>query len=433
MSSPCKVRIAIPVASYRHDSMERELDIAVVGCGIGGLAAASLLRDLGHKVSIFDQFERPQPIGSGLIVQPVGQKVLADLGVLGAALSHGVKIRQLTGRNQVNDRTALNARYDMKDPLRFGLGIHRGTLFSLMLKAAQARQITVHPDHLVLGVNDPQSPYLRIEGNRQAGPFDLVIDATGTSSPISPLTSVELSYGALWGVVSLPEGERELGNCLRQRYVNARKMAGVLPLGHMPGNTVSQVAVFWSMKLSDYHDWLDADIADWKAEATELWPDFGYLLGQIKSHEDMTFATYSHGSLNRFSRKRILYIGDAAHRASPQLGQGANMALLDASVFAQALSEHPLDKALRVYQKRRMRHVKTYQALSLFMTPLYQSDRRISALLRDRVLTPFASSGLGARLVSSIISGDFVDPFGGRKSGQLDASQVRDILRGPGE
>ncbi len=413
--------------------MDRVLEIAVVGCGIGGLATASLLRDQGHDVTIFDQFTTPEPSGAGLIIQPVGQKVLGELGVLGGALSHGVKIKSLSGRSQVSDRVALAARYDVRDPDQFGLGIHRGTLFELMLKAAQARQIKIQSGHMVFGVDNPDCPYIRIEGNRQAGPFDLVVDASGGGSQISPLISVDLAFGALWGVVDLPEGERDLSGCLRQRYVHANKMAGVLPIGTLPGDPTPKAAVFWSLKRSDYDDWRSADIADWKAEAAAMWPDFGYLLDQIESHDDMTFATYSHGSLNKVHDQRVVYVGDAAHRASPQLGQGANMALLDASILAEAMAEYPTRKALKVFRRRRMLHLKLYQTLSLLMTPLYQSDRRLNAAIRDRIVTPFAQSRLGASLVGRIITGQLVDPFGGRRKESNQARQVRDILRGPGE
>jgi len=142
-----------------------------------------------------------------------------------------------------------------------------------MLKAAQARQISLVTDHLVFEANNPNDPYLRIEGNRQAGPFDLVVDASGAGSRLSPLIPVKLSYGALWGIVDLPETERDLGEALRQRYIGARKMAGILPLGHLPGETGAKAAVFWSLKRSEYDSWREADIADWKAEVSEMWPD----------------------------------------------------------------------------------------------------------------------------------------------------------------
>lgn len=72
--------------------------LAVVGCGVGGLATACLLRDQGHEVTIFDQFPEPRAIGSGLIIQPIGQEILSELGILGACLSHGVKIHEIDGR-----------------------------------------------------------------------------------------------------------------------------------------------------------------------------------------------------------------------------------------------------------------------------------------------------------------------------------------------
>ena len=53
--------------------------IAVVGAGIGGLACTILLRRQNHSVSIFDQFTEPAPVGSGLMLQPVGLTVLDHL------------------------------------------------------------------------------------------------------------------------------------------------------------------------------------------------------------------------------------------------------------------------------------------------------------------------------------------------------------------
>jgi len=48
------------------------LDIAVVGCGVAGQAAAILLADAGHKVTIFERFAEPHPVGAGLLLQPTG-------------------------------------------------------------------------------------------------------------------------------------------------------------------------------------------------------------------------------------------------------------------------------------------------------------------------------------------------------------------------
>ena len=52
------------------------LETIVCGCGPGGMAAALLLQRAGHRVRIFEQFESPRPIGSGLLLQPPGMVVL---------------------------------------------------------------------------------------------------------------------------------------------------------------------------------------------------------------------------------------------------------------------------------------------------------------------------------------------------------------------
>ena len=65
------------------------LNIAIAGAGVAGLAAAILLRRQGHCVTIFEQFEKPAPVGSGLVIQPVGLAVLDELEVGDQARSLG--------------------------------------------------------------------------------------------------------------------------------------------------------------------------------------------------------------------------------------------------------------------------------------------------------------------------------------------------------
>jgi salicylate hydroxylase len=69
----------------------KPLDIAIAGCGPAGLAAAPALARSGHRVRLFDQFDEPRPVGSGLMMQPAGLAVLDWLG-LGEALRRLARI-----------------------------------------------------------------------------------------------------------------------------------------------------------------------------------------------------------------------------------------------------------------------------------------------------------------------------------------------------
>ena len=88
------------------------LNIAVAGAGIGGLAAAALLARQGHQVTVFDQFDAPQPVGSGLILQETGLAILGELGLRSDAQRLGAPLRRLHGESVGSGRTVLDVRYD---------------------------------------------------------------------------------------------------------------------------------------------------------------------------------------------------------------------------------------------------------------------------------------------------------------------------------
>jgi 2-polyprenyl-6-methoxyphenol hydroxylase-like FAD-dependent oxidoreductase len=97
-------------------------------------------------------------------------------------------------------------------------------------------------------------------------------------------------------------------------------MIGILPIGTLPGENVRKAALFWSMPRTQIENWQNAPIEQWRAQATTVWPELAPFTDQITDHSQMTPAVYTHGSLRKPFGDRIVHIGDAAHRASPQLG-----------------------------------------------------------------------------------------------------------------
>ncbi|MGL4281381.1 MAG: FAD-dependent oxidoreductase, partial [Albidovulum sp.] len=236
----------------------------------------------------------------------------------------------------------------------------------------------------------------------------------GASSHLSPLKARPLAYGALWGPVPWLDGAGFRPDELRQRYLGASRMCGVLPVGTAPGYDGPQTTLFWSLPIATLPAAPDGPLPEWREAARALWPECAPFLDQIADPGRMTVARYSHGTLRRPYAHRLAFIGDAAHRASPQLGQGANMALLDALALVTALSKAPED-ALPAYAAMRRWHIRAYQAASAALTPMYQSDSRSLPPLRDHLLAPLAELPGIRQILTALVSGDLIPPLAGQR------------------
>lgn len=75
------------------------------------------------------------------------------------------------------------------------------------------------------------------------------------------------------------------------------------------------------------------------------------MLSQVHDPGQFVFASYQHRALTSPIATALVHLGDAWHATSPQLGQGANMALLDAVALGRAMAEAPtVGDALVAYQ-----------------------------------------------------------------------------------
>ena len=398
------------------------MKIAICGCGIGGLATAIFAHRAGFDITLFDQFDTPEPVGSGLVIQPVGLRVLEQLGAADAALTMGAKGFHMIGHEAISERKVLDVSYGPKGGENFGLGIHRASLFNALMDVAMADGISITANHKITSTRTTDvGRFISFGNGETVGPFDLVIDTTGANSPISSLISKPLPYGAIWGTVDWPKQTNLQYDCLQQRYRRASNMIGVLPIGTMPGDPTPKAALFWSLPRGEIETWHNTPIAQWRREAIDLWPELAPFTDQIINHEQMTPAVYTHGSLRKPYGERMVHIGDAAHRASPQLGQGANMALLDASALVQSLSMLSIEHALPRYTAARRLHTNAYQGLSGAFTPMYQSNSLILPILRDYILGPLSKIPPAPAILSSLVKGSMINPIRGLPSDQASS------------
>jgi 2-polyprenyl-6-methoxyphenol hydroxylase-like FAD-dependent oxidoreductase len=385
------------------------LDIAVAGAGIAGLAAAALLARGGHRVTVFDQFDAPAPVGSGLMVQPVGLAVLAELGLDRALIAQASQIQRLFGRAAPSGAAVLDVRYPHGSR---GLAVQRAGLFDLLLQAACQAGATLVPATRVTGQSGTAGQVRLLAENGPSGAFDLGLDCLGTGSVLCPRPAAPLAYGALWALLDWPEGGGFDPEALEQRYQAASRMAGVLPVGRRSPAAALKATFFWSLRGRDHGDWLARPLAEWKAEVLALWPECAPLLDQITDHRQLVFARYAHRTLRRPVSGRIAHLGDSYHATSPQLGQGANMALLDAMALAVALREETeVPAALSSYAALRRWHVRIYQGASWLFTPVYQSDSRPLPWLRDRAMGPVSKLWPVRPVLESLVGGGIGAPL----------------------
>jgi 2-polyprenyl-6-methoxyphenol hydroxylase-like FAD-dependent oxidoreductase len=157
----------------------QRMRIAIAGAGIGGLAAACLLATNGHQIDLFDQFAAPRPIGSGLMIQPMGLHVLDLCGAGDSVRANGQPIARMLGHDGA--RRILDVRYDPAGRIpRQGTAIHRATLHAALLNATLARGVTITPAMSVRSAPlHGNQRHLHMTNGTTHGPYDLVIDATG--------------------------------------------------------------------------------------------------------------------------------------------------------------------------------------------------------------------------------------------------------------
>ena len=386
----------------------KPLDIAIAGCGPGGLAAALLLHRDGHRVTMFERFAEPRAVGSGLMIQPTGLAVLDALGLGAKVRGRGGRIERLFGQTARGGRTVLDVRYRALGPgAGCGLGIHRASLFAALHDAVGSGGIAVATGRTIVG-SEPAGTSRRLifaDGKRSA-PYALIVDMLGARTPLAAPVGRTLAYGALWGTVDLPEDAGFDGTALEQRYHRASAMVGVLPIGTPSGAQRPHAAFFWSLRADRHDAWRSEGIAAWKAQVLALWPACAPLLDQIDHPDQLTFARYAHRTLTEPGEHALIHLGDAWHSTSPQLGQGANMALIDAWALRQGLREtFDVGGAIARTIALRRGHVQLYQRMSALFTPVYQSDSRVLPLLRDYLVGPLAKLWPADWIQAAMVSG----------------------------
>lgn len=311
----------------------QQLEVVVVGAGIGGLATAVALQRAGHRAVVLEQTRSLRPVGAGISLWSNGVKVLDALGLGAQVAAVGGHMERLCYR----DREGTTLCDFSLEPLVTRVGerpypVRRADLQALLLDAVggcvrtgtRADEIVDRGDGVTVLTGDGA----RVDG-------DLVVVADGTHSRFRELV---------------------VGTPVERKYVGYHNWNGVVPnelaLG-APGSWVVHVGegkrvstmpvregqyFFFDVPLSDpVADRTDAR-AKLRAHFTGWDARVQRLIEGLDTDGVANVAIHGHDPIDSFVRGRIALLGDAAHTTAPDLGQGGCLAMEDALVLAGALT-----------------------------------------------------------------------------------------------
>ncbi len=368
------------------------LNIAIVGYGIAGVAAAILLRRAGHTITHFEARPEVEALGAGLLLQPRGLASLARLGGLEAAHALGARIDRFSAHDQKH-RCLMDVSYAEIGATAGALGLQRRALQSVLI-ALDEGAASVNTSTAITQL-DAQSGALWSEG-RALGAFDLIIAADGAASVVRSLCPSGLvSRNALYATSALVALVDDLtaphASALTQNFAGTRHVSA-WPVGSAAGEATRKIAI--AVNLFDT-DSLGEDAAFWwRTQIAAVAPALQRFDLKCTTQAPLHYH-YRDVELTRHVHHKVVFLGDAAHAMSPQLGLGASLALCDALAFADALSATPsLNVALENFDRTQRTQLAPLQQLSRRATPAFQANEPLLAALRDRTLAAMRATNV---------------------------------------
>ncbi len=356
--------------------------VAVVGAGVAGVATAYLLARDGHRVTLLEQAPDPGPIGAGVLLQCSGQEVLRRLGVLDEVLAHASPLEELHARH-LSGGTLIRTRYPDLEPDCRAYGVHRGVLFRTLYRLVATQPIDVRLACEIVGrQREPDGEFVTDRCGKRHGPFDLVVVADGSRSRLRGVFGfrariLRYDHGTLWvtGPSTAVRGK------LLQVVRGCRQMLGLLPLGD------GLCSLYWGLPVRDFGRVKARGLEPLKAEIRAFAPEAEELLDFVHDFEQLLFTGYQHVSVRRRHDDRVILIGDAAHATSPHLGQGINLALVDAWRLAACLRKsHSPVAAFHAFTQLQREYLRYYAVVTYLLSPFFQSDWRVLGWGRDIAL-----------------------------------------------
>lgn len=379
-------------------SLER---IAIIGAGIAGLTCAIMLNQRGFKVSVFESAEEVRGIGAGIGLASNAIKAFEYLGLdqdVVAISNHlmDFEIADWKGNSLLmTDTERIRKSYNAEN-----FAVHRADLHRFLLSKIPAEQIHTNKELIDLK-NDEHKIEIRFEDG-SSETFDFLIAADGVNSKVRQLLIPKSAprYAGYWcwrGVV-------ESKNQNLQKSVETwgeKGRFGVTPL--------TNDRIYWYACINSN---LQDGISDLSLK--ELQKRFGNyhkiipeLLKISKEEELISNPIMDLKPISKYYFDRVLLIGDAGHATTPNMGQGACMAIEDVAVLQDELLKNDIKTACQNFEKRRLKRTHYITKTSRNAGMVAQSENRIFNFIRNQTLK-FLPDSISQYPLKRLLEEDFM-------------------------
>ena len=358
----------------------RQRSIAIVGAGMGGLAAAATLLRIGMKVGVYEQAARFARVGAGIQMMPNSMKVLRGIGVEDSL--RRTSFRPYSHLNREWDTGRVLRELPMPEDL-FGapyLCMHRADLTAALASAVPAE--IIHFNRRLVGLDQSAQGVRLAFADGSHAVADAVVGADGVHSlvrelvlgPDQPVHKGRIAYRAVF-----PSGRLrglDLGPS-RTKWWGVDRHIVIYYV------TATKGEVYFVTSVPEPADWLTpeswsakGDVEEVRAAYEGFHPDVRAVLAACPDCHK--WAILEREPLPRWSDGRVVLLGDACHPMTPYMAQGAATAIEDAAVLARCIEAFKVDDlegAFRCYEATRKPRTSKIQAISSANTWMQGGDQ----------------------------------------------------------
>ncbi|WP_353065115.1 NAD(P)/FAD-dependent oxidoreductase [Tunturibacter psychrotolerans] len=331
--------------------MNKNVQIAIVGAGPGGLTLARILHLHGIPATVFEReaFSAARSQGGSLDMHAdTGQFAIQTAG-LTTEFKRIARYEDQEGR--IYDKHGKLRFLDVDTSAKDRPEVDRGHLRQMLLDSLP--QSVVQWNHeLSSATQNDDGTFELVFGNGNRKSFDLVVGADGAWSRIRPLVSPArpIYSGVMFVELGIDDADKrytELAQLVGRGLMFALGDSKTL-MGHRDAN--AHLGIYTAMRVPE--DWVQTSGLDWssneaaKASLAAHFADWSKELLQLihkssaNGEKIAPRPIYALPVGHRWPHQSgVTLIGDAAHLMSPFGGDGANLAMRDATDLALALIE----------------------------------------------------------------------------------------------